>query len=70
VISKTGLSKLNQPPGEPEALALAIAYLIDNPDQRQHLSENARTTVLKKFSSERLGKQLLSAYQRINVFDE
>lgn len=57
-------------PGDFEALALAIAYLIDNPDQRQHLSENARTTVLKQFSSERLGKQLLSAYQRINVFDE
>jgi glycosyltransferase involved in cell wall biosynthesis len=54
-------------PGEPTALASAIQYLIQNPDHRKRLSENARETVLKRFSHDRLGQQILTAYKRFNI---
>jgi len=56
------------PPGDPAALASAIQHLIDNPHQRKCLSENARSTVLKRFSHDRLGEQILAAYKRLNDF--
>ena len=40
------------PLGEPAALASAIEYLLDNPNQRQSLSENARLTVTQRFSDQ------------------
>jgi glycosyltransferase involved in cell wall biosynthesis len=53
--------------GDPEVLASAIKYLIDNPQQRQRLSENARRTVLKRFSHDCLGEQILAVYRRVNA---
>ncbi len=52
-------------PGDFAALASAIQHLIDNPAQRQRLSENARHTVLKCFSCDRLGQQILAAYRNL-----
>ena len=49
-------------PGKAIALADAIQDLVDNPQLRQHLSENARGTVLKRFSHNRLGEQILTSY--------
>lgn len=40
------------PPGEPDALASAIESLLDNPNQRQSLSENARLTVTGRFNDQ------------------
>ncbi|WP_413171773.1 glycosyltransferase family 4 protein [Anabaena azotica] len=49
-------------PGEPKALAAAILDLLNNPEKRQLLSEQARHTVTKRFSHERLGEQILAVY--------
>lgn len=53
------------PPGDPAALASAIEHLIDNPYQRKCLSENARSTVLNRFSHDRLGEQILAVYKSL-----
>jgi glycosyltransferase involved in cell wall biosynthesis len=50
-------------PGDPSALASAIQHLIDNPDLCKRLSENARCTVLKRFSHDHLGERILEAYK-------
>lgn len=52
------------PPGDRTALATAIQLLIERPELRQRLSENARATVLKRFSSDRLGEQILGIYEQ------
>lgn len=51
--------------GNANALATAIQYLIENPQQREYLSQNARNTALSRFSQERLGKQILNLYRGI-----
>ncbi len=53
-------------PGKPAALSSAIQHLIDHPSERQRLSENARETVLKRFSHDRLGQQILAVYRRFH----
>lgn len=51
--------------GNANALATAIEYLIENPQQREYLSQNARKTAVSRFSQERLGKQILNLYRGI-----
>lgn len=51
-------------PGNSTALASTIQSLVDNPCLCQRLSENARNTVLKRFSHDRLGEQILAAYNK------
>lgn len=53
------------PPGDRTALASAILQLIDNPEFRKSLSENARSTVIKRFNHEHLSKQILTLYNSI-----
>lgn len=53
------------PPGEPKALAAAIIDLLDHPEKRQLLSENARKTATKNFSHQRLGEQIITIYQQV-----
>ncbi len=55
------------PPGETAALASAIEYLLDRPNQRQSLSENARLTVTQRFSEQHLGRDILAAYRKFNA---
>ncbi len=55
------------PPSEPAALASAIEYLLENPNQRQSLSENARLTVTQRFSDQRLGQQILATYRKFGI---
>ncbi len=56
------------PPGDRISLVSAIQHLIDNPDLRQSLSENARHTVLKRFSPDRLGEQIFAVYKKLKAF--
>lgn len=53
------------PPGDAPALAEAIAYLIQHPDERQRLAENARCTVVKRFNLNSLYDQLWQVYQQV-----
>ena len=52
-------------PGDPDALAAAIARLAADPALRQRLGENARQTAVERFDRDRLGPQLMAIYQRI-----
>ncbi|MEA5575958.1 glycosyltransferase family 4 protein [Anabaena sp. UHCC 0451] len=52
-------------PGEPKALAAAILDLLNHPEKRHTLSEQARHTVTERFSHERLGKQLMEVYKLV-----
>ena len=52
-------------PGNPQALAQAIADLLQNPQKCQSLAENARQTVIQRFNDQRLGKQLIEVYYQI-----
>ncbi len=56
-------------PNSPTALASRIQHLIDNPCLCKRLSENARNTVLKRFSHHCLGEQILTAYKKFNALD-
>ena len=53
------------PPGDPAALAAAIARLATDPSLRQRLAEQARRTAVERFHRDRLGRQLMVIYRRI-----
>jgi glycosyltransferase involved in cell wall biosynthesis len=53
------------PPGDSQALAVAIQYLVDRPQARQAIGDRARQTVLKRFNGDRLGEQLSAFYQTV-----
>ncbi len=53
------------PPREPMALASAILDLLNNPEKRQLIAENARKTAVNNFSHQRLGKQIITIYNQL-----
>lgn len=52
-------------PGEEEAIANAIAQLLDNPEQRYQLSENGKKLVKQRYSWNAIASQLTQAYRTI-----
>jgi glycosyltransferase involved in cell wall biosynthesis len=52
-------------PGDVGELAAALHALIDRPELRHQLGENARRSVLHRFDSSRLGTEILEIYDRI-----
>jgi glycosyltransferase involved in cell wall biosynthesis len=50
------------PPQDPEALAAALARLLDEPAWAKKLGENARRQVEENFSLERLGREINEIY--------
>ncbi len=52
------------PPGDPTALAQALIELIRGGDRRLELGRNAQQTAIKRFSCDRLGADLITAYAR------
>ncbi len=50
-------------PGDAMTLAVTIQYLIHNPKQCQILGENARKKVVKAFSQNQLGSQIILIYK-------
>lgn len=50
-------------PGDAMTLAVTIQYLIHNPKQCQTLGENARKKVVKAFSQNQLGSQIILIYK-------
>jgi glycosyltransferase involved in cell wall biosynthesis len=53
------------PPRDAEALARAILTLAEEPERRARLGEQARHTVLERFTRARLGRQALATYRRL-----
>lgn len=54
-----GEQLLTTPPGDPQALAQAIAALADNPDQRQQIAQAGRARMDAAFNEATLGRLLL-----------
>jgi glycosyltransferase involved in cell wall biosynthesis len=54
-------------PGDDEALARAIAELLDNPGLSQRLASQAQARVLTRFTREREQSKWISAYQSIGL---
>lgn len=52
-------------PGEEEAMANAIAKLLDNPEQRYQLSENGQKLVKQRYSWNIIASQLTEVYRTI-----
>jgi len=52
-------------PRDPVSLANAIVSLASDPGRRLRLGERARQTVLRRFSRERLGRELVALYRRV-----
>lgn len=69
----TGVSWVNQhevtglivPPADPSALASAIRRLLDDPDRRIRLGENAHRRVAEEFTAEQMVARTLDVYRHI-----
>jgi glycosyltransferase involved in cell wall biosynthesis len=60
-----GVNGLLVPPGDPSALARAIASLLDNPIRAQALAARAHADCAEHFSRERMIKQILEFYDGV-----
>jgi glycosyltransferase involved in cell wall biosynthesis len=63
-IAAAGRGTLLVPPRDPEALAAAIAGLLEQPERLDELSRGARATAAESFTWERCGKTTVEAYRR------
>lgn len=52
------------PPGEPRAIARAVAYLLAQPGKRSALGEHARRTIKERFSLDSMIEGTLAVYER------
>ncbi|MFT4171206.1 MAG: glycosyltransferase family 4 protein [Rhodocyclaceae bacterium] len=57
-----GVNGLLVPPGQPHALAQAIAALLQDPERARRLGQAARARAVDEFSDERIVARTLSAY--------
>jgi glycosyltransferase involved in cell wall biosynthesis len=57
-----GKDAMGVPPRDPHALATAISELLADPGRRKVLGTEARSAAVRRFSRERLAKQVLEAY--------
>jgi colanic acid/amylovoran biosynthesis glycosyltransferase len=56
------------PPGDPEALARGVGWLMDDADFRRTLGQNARQKILEKFDLRRNTEHLADVFRRrLNV---
>ncbi len=53
------------PPRDPEALANAIDFLLDNPKLRKDMGKAARARVLKKFTWENAAREMVDVYGEV-----
>jgi len=62
-IVRHGETGLLVPPDDPEAIAHAISYLLDNPDVAKRLGENARELVVPEFSADLMVQRIAALYE-------
>ena len=60
-IARHGVNALLVPPDDPEALAHAIATLMNDPDMRIRFGRASRQIVMAEFSSARIGSEIVAA---------
>lgn len=60
-----GVNGLLVPPGDPQALAAAISYLVGNAEERRRMGEAGRQKFHEKFELERCCRSLLSLYESL-----
>ena len=53
------------PPEDPKALALAITYLLDHPDEARRIGENGRRAVIEKYNWDSEARKLLELYEML-----
>jgi glycosyltransferase involved in cell wall biosynthesis len=53
------------PPRDPESLAKAIDYLVDNPGVRKEMGKAARIRILNNFSWEKAAKEMVEVYREV-----
>lgn len=53
------------PVGDKQALADAIVWMIEHPDERRAMTDRGRTLVREKFSAEHMTRELEQLYQRL-----
>lgn len=64
-IARKGINALLVPPDNPMALAEAIEQLSDDPPLRAKFGAESRRLVIENFSSDRIGEQTVSLYDRL-----
>jgi glycosyltransferase involved in cell wall biosynthesis len=64
-IARDGISALLVPPDDPEKLADAIDRLAGDPKLRRKFGRASRELVEQEFSSERVGRDIVSLYRRL-----
>ncbi len=62
-----GVTGLLVPPDDPEAMAVALAKLIDDPLQRRTLGAQARERALRLFSAEQMVANFESTYETLSL---
>ena len=60
-----GRDALGVPPGDAEALAAVVGRLVNDPALRARLGDEARRTVLARFTRDGLGERFLSLYRQV-----
>ena len=53
------------PPGDPKALAGALAVLLRDPERRERLGRAGRRAVLERYTAQRMGAEVLSVYREL-----
>ncbi len=53
------------PPRDPESIACAIDYFLDNPDIREKMGKAARMRILNRFSWEKAAKEIVDVYREV-----
>jgi glycosyltransferase involved in cell wall biosynthesis len=64
-VARRGVNALLVPPDDPEALAHAIATLMNDPDMRIRFRQASRQIVMAEFSSTRIGNEIVALYARL-----
>ncbi len=64
VVGPHGLAALHVPPGDPEALARAVAALLDDPDLAARMGAAGRRRVTERFTWRAVAEQTAAWYAR------